>query len=576
MKKGIKMNLLWSVMVACLLMLGGGAGLLLPANAVAGKLGVGAAITMYTPPHKGADTGFSGGLFFFYQGERLELGFFENSYALIRTPRYALKLTANPRFESLDPSDSPALSGMEDRDLAFDAGLAFETGGIWGSMQIKVLSDITGTHEGQEISLFYTRPFVKARWRIEPTAGLILKSDNLVDYYYGVRSSEAREDRPAYQGQSTINSHLGLNLIYGATRHWNVIAGLSYEHLGGKIRNSPVIEKNYLATTDEPLKFFYGPLTYLYVRTMTSPENSTFTGKQWLHFLPFLLSIIILSPLFFRDDSQRVQFFEDEINSEDLQIILCAFVLFINSFLSMVSISVYFGISIRKMIRHARDINNQFSFTDHIKLNWLRNLLICLCLLYLVYIFGMLFSDSFGIDEEVENALYLMIVVVIYTMGYMGLFQPAIFIRLDNPQNQEGNVKENTTPYLAKEKYSKSALNTEMGDALLNELETYMDKEKPYQDCTLTLPQLAKQLGLPQHYLSQVINERLNKFFFDFINNYRVEEAKRYLTDSSMDKENILNIAICAGFNSKSVFYKAFKKYTNMTPGQYKKSLSPQ
>ncbi|MES9930149.1 MAG: helix-turn-helix domain-containing protein, partial [Candidatus Thiodiazotropha sp. 6PDIVS] len=77
------------------------------------------------------------------------------------------------------------------------------------------------------------------------------------------------------------------------------------------------------------------------------------------------------------------------------------------------------------------------------------------------------------------------------------------------------------------------------------------------------------------NYLSQVINEQSGYNFFDFINRYRVDEAKRCLTTPS-GQSNVLSIALDSGFNSKSAFYTAFKRHTGQTPSQYRKSSLPQ
>ncbi|MEW8468085.1 MAG: helix-turn-helix domain-containing protein, partial [Candidatus Thiodiazotropha sp.] len=121
-------------------------------------------------------------------------------------------------------------------------------------------------------------------------------------------------------------------------------------------------------------------------------------------------------------------------------------------------------------------------------------------------------------------------------------------------------------------KYRKSVLDSEMAGMLLSELKSYMAREKPYLDNTLTLPQLSRQLDIPPHYLSQVINERLKQNFFDFINRYRVDDAKQHLDNPEQAGKNILAIALDSGFNSKSAFYTAFKKHTGMTPTQFKHS----
>ncbi len=111
-----------------------------------------------------------------------------------------------------------------------------------------------------------------------------------------------------------------------------------------------------------------------------------------------------------------------------------------------------------------------------------------------------------------------------------------------------------------------------MSETLLAEIQTFMKQNKPYLDGSLTLPQLAEQLGISPNYLSQVVNEQLDKNFFDFINYSRVEEAKKYLTDPGKDRTNILPLAFDADFNTKSAFYTAFKRHAGMTPGQFKQS----
>ena len=97
-----------------------------------------------------------------------------------------------------------------------------------------------------------------------------------------------------------------------------------------------------------------------------------------------------------------------------------------------------------------------------------------------------------------------------------------------------------------------------------------MDKEKPYRETGLTLPMLAHMIQVSPHHLSQVINEKLNKSFFDFVNEYRVDDAKKAMTGPDAGRFSILGIAMDAGFNSKSAFYTAFKKHTGITPSRFK------
>jgi len=98
-----------------------------------------------------------------------------------------------------------------------------------------------------------------------------------------------------------------------------------------------------------------------------------------------------------------------------------------------------------------------------------------------------------------------------------------------------------------------------------------MRSEKPFLDSELTLAGLAERLAVPPRQLSQAINGGLGRNFLDFVNGFRVEEAKHYLEDPQ-EKRSILDIALLAGFNSKSAFYTAFKRQTGQTPSAYRQS----
>ena len=97
-----------------------------------------------------------------------------------------------------------------------------------------------------------------------------------------------------------------------------------------------------------------------------------------------------------------------------------------------------------------------------------------------------------------------------------------------------------------------------------------MDTKKPYIDADLTIQDISESLNIPRHYLTQIINEKLNKNFYQFINEYRVEEVKKLLSDKDYQKFTITAVAFEAGFNSKSAFNSAFKEITGMTPTEYK------
>lgn len=117
----------------------------------------------------------------------------------------------------------------------------------------------------------------------------------------------------------------------------------------------------------------------------------------------------------------------------------------------------------------------------------------------------------------------------------------------------------------------KYQLAPDVADRYLKKLLKLMDTEKPYLDPVLHIDQLAEKMCIPGYQLSQLINKQLNKNFFDFINGYRIQEAVLIFSDPEGKTKNILQVAYEVGFNSRSSFNTAFKKFTGTSPSQYRK-----
>jgi AraC-like DNA-binding protein len=107
--------------------------------------------------------------------------------------------------------------------------------------------------------------------------------------------------------------------------------------------------------------------------------------------------------------------------------------------------------------------------------------------------------------------------------------------------------------------------------ALAQRLRLFMQTEKPWLNPDLSLEELAVAVGQKPKMLSIVINETLGQNFFDFINHYRVDEAKRLLTNPVDEKITVLEVLYAVGFNSKSSFNTLFKKYTGLTPTEFRR-----
>lgn len=120
-----------------------------------------------------------------------------------------------------------------------------------------------------------------------------------------------------------------------------------------------------------------------------------------------------------------------------------------------------------------------------------------------------------------------------------------------------------------KKKQQPLTLDVITSDKNLLRLIRLLEEQNIYRDDSVSLNSLAEQLEISARQLSKLINEKLDRNFYDLINYYRIEEAKRLLVDEK-NQRSIIEIAFYVGFNSKSSFNQAFKKQTDMTPSQFR------
>ena len=133
----------------------------------------------------------------------------------------------------------------------------------------------------------------------------------------------------------------------------------------------------------------------------------------------------------------------------------------------------------------------------------------------------------------------------------------------------EAARKDEVIELKASHKYKRSSLTNIQRDEFMNRILEVMDVEKPYINTELSREHLAQQLDISVHHLSEVLNINFGQNYYNFINAYRVEEAKRIL-DTDNKNLTMLAIAFDSGFNSKASFNRVFKKITGTTPSQYK------
>lgn len=352
-------------------------------------------------------------------------------------------------------------------------------------------------------------------------------------------------------------NRIALRLLAGLTLTFSIDLAINYLNVTGHLAQFP-----RLRFVESVVVFLYGPLLYFYVVALTSTQVFRMTIQRWLHFLPFFASVLVLIPYLRLSDASLVGMIYDGL-SVTPELGRWAIGMPIVDSLPRVLIGVYLVLGFLRLAEHGRNIREQFSLIEHISLIWLRNLLIAIGILWVLYATAL----AFGGAGPVEQLLNVAIVVVVYMMGYMGMRQPEIFKQRDEQKQRVPNDVEDP---VEKPKYERSALDADMSTALLVELQALMSDQRPYLDAKLTSAQLAEQLGISTNYLSQIINQQTGSNFFDYINGHRVEAAKRILADPNKARLSVLTIAMDAGFNSKSAFYTAFKQHTHTTPSQYR------
>jgi MipA family protein len=149
------------------------------------------------------------------------------------------------RTDGYDADDSDDLDGMHDRHMSFDVGGEFGISNNWGSLNARILTDALGQHDGQEFRVTYAKPFKFEKTKIKPSFGFALLSSNLADYYYGVRDSEERPDRPAYNPGSSVNWFVGLQADHQLTDNWTLFTSITYYWLDNNISDSPIVDRDY-------------------------------------------------------------------------------------------------------------------------------------------------------------------------------------------------------------------------------------------------------------------------------------------------------------------------------------------
>ena len=295
------------------------------------------------------------------------------------------------------------------------------------------------------------------------------------------------------------------------------------------------------------------PATYFFVQYITDPDYK-FKSWGYLMFVPFAVHF----------GYQCYELFSYLSGGIDLNKGLYRHYFIHNVFEGIAAI---FALSIsilifRTLSNYERSLYDHFAEISDKSLKWLSHTLIGGFILILIWL-GSVWIDFFpnNLDRLLYQSLFVGLSILIYWIGYSMLMKRELFIN-QQLSTLSGSAVEG--PKLS-----------EKTEDHYQHLLTLMEEKKLFQNPEINMSTLSKEIGLSKGYISQIINAKEDKNFFDFINAYRIAEVKQKMADPDFDHYNILALALDAGFKSKSTFNAVFKKMTGMTPSQFRKQKPP-
>ncbi len=292
--------------------------------------------------------------------------------------------------------------------------------------------------------------------------------------------------------------------------------------------------------------FLYGPLIYFYFKRVTLQYS--FKKIDILHLLPTVILIVLLFPIYILSAEEKLRIYMQNERPYTILIMVT----------KLISLLIYGVFVINMYIKYAR----RNTFLSRIQRNWQRNIVI-FCSIYIVSyaVYSVLIIQHVFSGFLFYLQISSMAVLVLY-VSYTAFVQPSLF----------GNFKAIVTEIKRKNcKYEKSGLTESLSLELKEHLQYLLDHEKIYKQNDITLQKLTELLDTTRHNTSQIINEHFGLNFFELMNKYRIEEAKKLLKGEKNKNFNIIDVAYEVGFNNKVTFNKSFKKYNQITPSEYLK-----
>lgn len=295
------------------------------------------------------------------------------------------------------------------------------------------------------------------------------------------------------------------------------------------------------------LMFVFGPLFYLYLRSVADMDFK-WKAIYWLNFLPWVASFFVNGSFYFLSADIKILIVDNYLLGKTS---LNGFQFYLMNSIQILHLCIYLIISYRILKSKSNDTRLAVSINSRV--NWLKELFLPNLIFVLSFACWFVFiCVNKVLFPPIDYTNTIICSAMVFMIGFKLVLNPQVL-----------------TPGFTK-KYKGSSLSIPELERHLSKLRQLMEQEKLYTEPELKLHEVADHVGVPPHKLSQIINQEFGKSFQDFLNEYRVEEFKRIISMEKPDNSSMLAIAMKVGFNSKSAFNAAFKKFTRESPSEFK------
>lgn len=311
---------------------------------------------------------------------------------------------------------------------------------------------------------------------------------------------------------------------------------------------------DFLGLTD----FIVAPVFYFSVAYFVKPDRK-WRVRDNFHFAFAFIMLFLLLLSFLIEVKQP----PTDADKKNATIIITVF-----NLIFCFQVIPYCIMAYREITDYQKNLFLYTSNIDAINLKWLQKVVVCVLIITGLWLIDIVFKLA-KTNVYFDNFASIIYLGGIFFIAYFSLKQKEFF-QLNKQEKKEIDVIITETSSL--EGNQKKLISDNDLKEMKSILIQVMDNKKPFLDPELSLFKLASQLDISSHLLSYIINKGCDENFYQFINRYRIEEAKKMIQDPNMQHLSLIGIAFEVGFNSKTVFNTTFKKRTNQTPSEFKKA----